>query len=554
MFEKIVTPIGKFSYRFRKVILVAFVVLFALSAFLQSKALISFSNNTETNKVLEVFPNKDTLVLLVDHKDTDKVDALIEWLEKDENVIDIQSYNNTLGVKMTSTEIAEVAGIDASFINTLFYMHENGMETGKLTLVQFINFISNDAFLSSPVFAEMIDDATKASLVQYQSIINGIAQNTAYDANAMSGIFGTPVEQIQGIYQMNGVTEMTIEGFADMLIGMAQMQGGSAPEQVMAMKSMCSLVNASTAYSPSELIAVLPIQSPMFTEDTVSLLYLLYQGNNQDLSSVKISLYDFFMYLSEDVVTNPQFASLLEEDMIATLDDTKANMIDGKAQLVGTDYSRVIITTAYLPDTEEMTDFYTELDGKLKTDFENPTYMVGEGAMGYELSQTFDAEYLLITIVTAVLIFLTICISFRKFIIPALLVCIVECAVFVTMSVMAISNAPMYFIAVIIVQCILMGSMVDYGILMTSYYREVRETTDKENALPIAMNKAIRAIMTSALVVILVTAILGFAMTDAIGGILKTLSIGALSAILLILFVLPSMLSIFDKYIVKKKI
>lgn len=552
VFVKAADAVGRFSYHFRKAILIAFAVLFVFAAFLQNQAEISFSNNTSTNEVLKVFPDNDTIVLVVNNKDTGKVDSLIEWLQADEKVLSVQSYNNTLGIEMTSGEIAETAGIDESFINTLFYIYENGMSTEKLTLVQFMNFISTDAFLSNPMFGNMIDEATKESLKQYAAVINGIAQETAYDADAMSAVFGVPAGQVQSIYQMNGVSQMTIENFTDTMIASAEMQGGSATEEMAAMKNLCVMIKTDAEYSPDELIDVFPIQSPMFTEDTVSLLYLMYYGNTREMQEVKIPLYDFFLFLSEDIVTDPKFSSFMEDDTLSKLGETKAAMEDGKAQLVGENYSRIIVTTTYLPDTEESDAFYTDLDGKLQSDFSEQVYMVGEGAMGYEISQTFHSEYLLIAVVTAAVIFLIICLSFRKLLIPALLVCVVECAVFVTMSVMAITNVPMYFIAVIIVQCILMGSMVDYGILMTSYYREVRQTVPKENALPETIKQAVKAILTSGLVMTIATAILGAAMSGAIGSILRTLSVGILTALLLILSVLPSMLSVFDRFIIKK--
>ena len=58
--------------------------------------------------------------------------------------------------------------------------------------------------------------------------------------------------------------------------------------------------------------------------------------------------------------------------------------------------------------------------------------------------------------------------------------------------------------------------------------------------------------MTSSLVIVLVTLICGRFMSGAVASILTTLGIGSLCAILLILFVLPSLLVIFDKLVVKQ--
>lgn len=172
--------------------------------------------------------------------------------------------------------------------------------------------------------------------------------------------------------------------------------------------------------------------------------------------------------------------------------------------------------------------------------------------MSYEVSQTFDQEYLIISIVTAIAVFLVVYMSFRKFSVSLLLICVIECAVFAMMSVMAVTGSPMFFIALILVQCILMGSMIDYAILFTTYYREVRKEYVLEEALPVVMTRATYAILTSSLILVLVTFICGFFMTGTVAAILQTLSIGAFCAILLILFVLPSYLVLLDKFIIKE--
>ena len=139
--------------------------------------------------------------------------------------------------------------------------------------------------------------------------------------------------------------------------------------------------------------------------------------------------------------------------------------------------------------------------------------------------------------------------TFRKFSVALMLIAIIECAVFSMMSVMVVIGEPMFFIALILVQCILMGSMIDYGILFTTYYMEVRREYPLETALPEVMRRATHAILTSSLLIVFVTLLCGMFMTGAVATILTTLGIGALCAVLLILFVLPSLLSVFDKTI-----
>lgn len=99
-----------------------------------------------------------------------------------------------------------------------------------------------------------------------------------------------------------------------------------------------------------------------------------------------------------------------------------------------------------------------------------------------------------------------------------------------------------------------MGATIDYGILFTNYYCESRKTLPVNEALKTAYAGSTHTIMTSGLILILVTAIVGnFFEEPTVSSIVKTLSIGALCATLLILFVLPGALAVCDRFTVKKQ-
>ena len=111
----------------------------------------------------------------------------------------------------------------------------------------------------------------------------------------------------------------------------------------------------------------------------------------------------------------------------------------------------------------------------------------------------------------------------------------------------------MYYLALLIVQSILMGATIDYGIVFSTYYREKRQTLERPGALKAAYDGSIHTIMTSGSILVLVLAVLGFFADSFVAQVCRTLSIGSLVAILLILFVLPAMLACFDRFAVKKK-
>ena len=202
-----------------------------------------------------------------------------------------------------------------------------------------------------------------------------------------------------------------------------------------------------------------------------------------------------------------------------------------------------------VPEEGEVTNaFYEKMEKSLK-ELSGDYYLVGSSAMNYEMSQTFSKELLLITLLSAGAIFLVVLITFRSLGVPIVLVLLVQTGVYITISAVGFQGYSINYLALLIVQCILMGSMIDYGILYSNYYREARRTCGRPEALKQAYAGAIHTILTSGLIIVTVTGILGQCFGEpTIEQIIQTISIGALSAIILILFVLPGVLACFDRF------
>lgn len=593
MFDKIVSSIGRFSFKNRRLIAVLGFILLIAVIILESQTIIEYSY-AEDSIVTDIFPQDDIIVLVYENNDEKMMSSIIDMLSKDEHVTSIQAYANTLGAEMSVDDVAGMFGIDRVFVNTLFYLCENGFATEGMTFVDFATFISSDDFINNELFAPMLDEASKAQINQLGSLVNALTSTDKYTAEEISAMFGVDVQMVQSVFYIKQLQNINYQNFANTIFGtIAGVLGVDAQtiEKVFNITPVTSLnmeefvrvisdlsaiadafvdseqgaqlhtlidiydaVKSNKELSPSDIVDLFGnmADTDMFTEENLTLLYIMSRSNTMDMSSTKIPLYDFFTFLSEEIITNEAFSSYFDEAILAEFESAKTMMSEGIAQLVGPEHSRMVITVDYVLESPEINKFYADLTNMLDNTLSGNYYLVGNSAMSYEVSQTFDQEYLIISIVTAIAVFLVVYMSFRKFSVSLLLICVIECAVFAMMSVMAVTGSPMFFIALILVQCILMGSMIDYAILFTTYYREVRKEYVLEEALPVVMTRATYAILTSSLILVLVTFICGFFMTGTVAAILQTLSIGAFCAILLILFVLPSYLVLLDKFIIKE--
>ena len=289
-------------------------------------------------------------------------------------------------------------------------------------------------------------------------------------------------------------------------------------------------------------------------EATMKMLYLTYSLSEGTGSTNRLSLEDLAAFGLKQLDENPAAAKMLGDEMLETVRGMVMQILDGKNLLVGSTHSLAQIRTTLPVEGDETETFLKDLDGWCKSNLSGEYYMVGNSVMSHEMKAGFARELLTISLLTAVSIFVVVMLTFRNLIIPLLLVSVVQCAVFLTVTTTWLLGYRIYYLAVIIVQCILMGATVDYAILFTNYYREKRKNADAKTALADSYAGCIRTILTSALFMILVTGAIGISPADpTITMICLSISIGASCATILIVFLLPGMLSASDRFITPKQ-
>jgi predicted RND superfamily exporter protein len=255
-------------------------------------------------------------------------------------------------------------------------------------------------------------------------------------------------------------------------------------------------------------------------------------------------------WLQDHVVDDPRFAGMISDETRQMIADAGQVIWENAEKLEGKQYGRVILTTIYPEDSEETRAFLRTLSERCENLLEGETWLIGTSAMNREMSQTFDAEMNRITLISALAIFIVVALTFRSLIIPLILVLTVQCGIYLTMTFIGLSGGGMYYLAILMVQCILMGATVDYAILYTSYYREQRLHADRPEAISGAYTGSLHTILTSASIMIVAAGILGFVFANpAIGEICLTISRGAISATLIIVFILPGVLAALDRFV-----
>lgn len=273
-----------------------------------------------------------------------------------------------------------------------------------------------------------------------------------------------------------------------------------------------------------------------------------------DVENDRMSLEEFVEFITKEVLPKETYAKAITDDMRKELADGQKEIADNKELMLGKTYNRMMVSLALPLEGDETFTFIGEMSEKAENMFAGEVWLVGDSTMGYEMDLGFSDELNFVTILTIVAILAVVIITFHSFVSSATLVAVIQAAVYIVTAIVAVMGISVNYIVLILVQCILMGSTIDYGILFISNYREMRQEKDKVEAVASAMNYSIKTIMTSSLILISCCLTVGFIMTQEI--IAQTCSViayGALCAVILVIFLLPALAYVLDRFVVKKK-
>ena len=134
-----------------------------------------------------------------------------------------------------------------------------------------------------------------------------------------------------------------------------------------------------------------------------------------------------------------------------------------------------------------------------------------------------------------------------------LLVACIETAIWINVAIPCVIGQPVFYIAYLIISSVQLGATVDYAILFTSRYRENRAAgIERGEAVVTTISNVTASICTSGSALIIVGFLMGFLSSH---GILAQLGIfigrGAICSLLIVFFVLPGLLYIFDRFVVR---
>ena len=461
----------------------------------------------------------------------------------------------------TYQELSTITSVDSNKVKNIYDLYITSKDI-TLTPVEFVSFIldnQNDSVLSNS-----ISDTTKNELNLVYTVMNDTLNNKKYSSESLSSLLGIDIENMDLLYGLHNFIyvnkdfNISLNNFINFVINDVinnkEYSSNFDSDKVLKLNTVNNIMRNSInnkKYDKDEMFSIISKLSNNVEKNTVDVLYVYYGSVNNYNNKWELTLEEFINYLNNKILLDDKFKDFIKDDMKSDITESKTTIKDAKELLVSKNYSRIVLNTNFDKEDKETFDFIKDLKDTLSKDIKD-FYVIGDSPMAYEISNTFDNELNSITIITMIAIFIVVAITFKSLIIPVILVLIIQCAVYLTMGILSITGENVYFIAILIVQSILMGATIDYAILYTSYYLENRKKFGIMESVKESYKKSIHAILTSSSILIIVTLIIA-SFTSAIASkICKTISEGTICSTILILVLLPSILAVCDKLITKR--
>lgn len=262
------------------------------------------------------------------------------------------------------------------------------------------------------------------------------------------------------------------------------------------------------------------------------------------LGDYKVPLFDMFMFLQREMKDGN---ITLDGDIQETLDDLFEQLNKAQLQLQSDKYSRLVVYLNLPEESGETMDFLDTMHALIAKYYSSDTYIVGNSTNVKDLSSSFGEDNMLISVLSALFVVIILLFTFKSAGLPVLLIVVIQGSIWINFSVPTIQHESLYFLGYLIVNSIQMGANIDYAIVISSHYSDLKKEMRPKEAIVAALNEAFPTIFTSGTILAVAGALIGVMTTNPVIAAIGTcLGRGTVISIVLVMAVLPQILLIGD--------
>ena len=292
--------------------------------------------------------------------------------------------------------------------------------------------------------------------------------------------------------------------------------------------------------------------------EVAQLLYSAYAINQEDYGEVinssskySVPLIDMFEFLLDEI---DKGYVTLEGDLKDQMDDLSGQLDKALLQLKTDDYSRLVVYLNLPEEGDETFAFLDRVHEMMAKYYTDNYYVVGNSTSDYDLSSSFSRDNLVISILSALFVIIILLFTFKSAGLPVLLILVIQGSIWINFSFPYLLNSPLYFLGYLVVNSIQMGANIDYAIVISSRYDDLKKQLPIKEAIIETLNQAFPTIITSGSILAAAGILISFLSTNGVISAIGTcLGRGTIISIILVMGVLPQILYLGDVIIEKTR-
>ena len=291
--------------------------------------------------------------------------------------------------------------------------------------------------------------------------------------------------------------------------------------------------------------------------EVAKLIYAAYAINDENygevvngLDSYTVPLIDMFQFAYDEVQKG---YVTLDDDLNNDLDDLHETLDKALLQLKSDNYTRILVYSNLPEEGEQTFDFLKKIHDIAEDYYPaDEVYVVGNSTSDYDLSSSFVNDNLVISILSALFVIIILLFTFKSAGLPVLLIAVIQGSIWLNFSFPYFEKTSLFFLSYLIVNSIQMGANIDYAIVISSRYMELKQEMPIKKAITETLNQAFPTIITSGAILAAAGILIGQLSTDGtISSIGVCLGRGTIISIVLVMGVLPQILLLGDTIIEK---
>lgn len=292
--------------------------------------------------------------------------------------------------------------------------------------------------------------------------------------------------------------------------------------------------------------------------EVAQLLYSAYAINQENYGEVinssskySVPLIDMFEFLLAEI---DKGYVTLEGDLKDQMDDLSGQLDKALLQLKTDDYSRLVVYLNLPEEGDETFAFLDRVHEMMAKYYTDNYYVVGNSTSDYDLSSSFSRDNLVISILSALFVIIILLFTFKSAGLPVLLILVIQGSIWINFSFPYLMDSPLYFLGYLVVNSIQMGANIDYAIVISSRYDDLKKQLPIKEAIIETLNQAFPTIITSGSILAAAGILISFLSTNGVISAIGTcLGRGTIISIILVMGVLPQILYLGDVIIEKTR-